>query len=198
MENNVTANKSILHYFDLKFFTRFFLLLLAFYFINLFMVQVAKPGGKYHNEFLYQNLHYGNWMRASILHTATVFSKALGMDTYLPTDKVIKVRDGKRSLLMARQCLGLEIMGFWAAFILAHSIGWRKKLLWTAAGLFAIWFINCWRVSILLFALEHNWKGINNIDHHSLFNMVAYALIGMMIYFFYKKSEKVNPKEAYS
>lgn len=189
MEIINNAGTTLKKYFDLRFFARFIGLLLLFYFLNLFFVKVANPRSDYYNEFLSKNFHYGSWMRTSILETSNMMTKTMGMDTYLQDSKTIRVRDG-RALLMARQCLGLEIIGFWLAFILAHSIGWKRKFVWSFVGIASIWMINCLRVAVLLYAKQNKWQIVNNIDPHDMFNYVAYALVIALIYFFYRKGSE--------
>lgn len=181
--------KNFTRYFDVTYFKRFILILLAFYYANVLFIAIANPQGPLYNAFMYENLHYANWLRASILETANVFAHFLGLDSYIADPKIIAVENG-RSLLMARQCLGLEIMGFWAAFVLAHKATWKKKLAWTVGGMFVIWFINCWRVSILLYALENNWQALKKINHHDAFNYIAYGIVVLMI-IMYNRQEKV-------
>jgi exosortase/archaeosortase family protein len=199
MDNIKTSQKSLLQYFDFRYFIRFLLLLLAFYFANRLFMEIGRPQGRLYSPFLRDNLHYVGWIRESILYVANLITHAFGFDTYMVDGKILKVVDG-RSVIMARQCVGLEIMGFWMAFVLAHSCGLWRKVSWTVAGLFAICMINATRVAVLLIALEKDWQVITNIEiRHTMFNIAAYACIVVMIYFFYrqtKKTVKVGSAEA--
>lgn len=191
MMKTLISDKSILSYFDWKFFLRFMVLLLFFYFLTQFLMLVAKPGSPFYSQYLFDNFHFVSWMRSSILYTSNVFTQWMGLDTYIASDKIIAVKGG-RSLIMARQCLGLEITGFWVAFILAHKIDLKRKILWAVAGVLAIWFLNTWRVAILLYALQNKWPMPTKIDHHDLFNYITYALIAGLIYLFYRKGSNEN------
>ncbi len=178
---------NLLNYFDWKFFTRFLVLLLSFYLLTKLLIQVGKPGSSLYNSFLYDNFHFVNWMRSGILYVANLFTNLLGLNSEVISEKIIGIKGG-RSLLMARQCLGLELLGFWTAFIVAHDAGWKTKLTWVTGGILMICFINCWRLAILLYTLQ---KGISSpikLDHHDLFNYIAYCLIAIMCYLFYKRS----------
>src|SRR5688572_6108790 len=125
MDTIKTSQKSLLQYFDFRYFIRFLLLLLAFYFVNRLFMEIGRPQGRLYSPFLRDNFHYVSWIRGSILYVANLITHAFGFDTYMIGDKILKVVNG-RSVIMARQCVGLEIMGFWAAFILAHSSSlWR-------------------------------------------------------------------------
>ncbi len=175
----------VARYFDVRFFARFMCLLLCFYFLNLFLIKIANPRSVYYNDYLAKNFHYVSWMRTSILETSNVLANAMGLDSYLENDKTIRVRNG-RALLMARQCLGLEIIGFWIAFIMAHAVPLKRRLMWSFAGILAIWLINTVRVAVLLYARQHEWR-LASIDQHDLFNYVSYALVALLIYLFYKR-----------
>jgi exosortase/archaeosortase family protein len=79
-------------------------------------------------------------------------------------------------------CLGLGLMSFWVAFVITYkSSNWKKKFSWTILGVFCIWLINCFRVALILIALQQK-KTIDGFwDHHTLFNIVAYSLIFLLI-----------------
>lgn len=181
--------KRLNEYFDLTFFIRFILILLAFYYTYLICISIAKPDSRIHNEFLSNNFHFGNWIRITVLQVANQIDHLFGLDSYIVNGKSLRVVNG-RGVLMARQCLGLEIMGFWVAFVVAHSSSWQRKLLWCFAGVGTIWFINCWRVALLLIALQNNWATVQNIDHHALFNIVAYAFILLLVWRYYKSNKE--------
>jgi exosortase/archaeosortase family protein len=193
MDTIKTSQKSLLQYFDFRYFIRFLLLLLAFYFANRLFMEIGRPQGRLYSPFLRDNLHYVSWIRGSILYVANLITHAFGFDTYMIGDKVLKVVNG-RSVIMARQCVGLEIMGFWAAFILAHSSSLWRKLSWTVTGLFAICMINAIRVAVLLIALEKDWQVITDIEiRHTMFNIAAYVCIVLMIVLYYRQGKK-EPK----
>jgi exosortase/archaeosortase family protein len=177
---------NLIHYFDWKFFLRFIVLLVGFYLFTKLLIQVGKPGSFLFNAFLYDHFHFVNWMRSGILYVANLFANLIGLNSEVLSDKIIGVKGG-RSLLMARQCLGLELLGFWTAFIIAHEAAWKTKLTWVLGGILMICFINCWRLAILLYSLQKNISIPVRIDHHDLFNYIAYCLIAAMCYLFYKK-----------
>lgn len=156
---------------------------------------VAKPGSPVYSQYLFDHFHFVSWIRSSILYTSNVFTHLMGLDTFIASDKIIAVKGG-RSLIMARQCLGLEITGFWVSFILAHQIDIKRKISWAIAGVLSIWLLNTWRVAILLYALQNKWPMPTKIDHHDLFNYITYALIVGLIYLFYRKGSMENSPAA--
>jgi hypothetical protein len=58
------------------------------------------------------------------------------------------------------------------------------------AGALIIWFINCLRVSLLLIALKHDIDINGFTNHHTLYNIAAYLIIGVMIYLFSEQSKQ--------
>ncbi|MGZ5247010.1 MAG: hypothetical protein ACXWV5_08215, partial [Flavitalea sp.] len=94
MLKSLHSDKSLLSYFDWKFFIRFMVLLLFFFFLTKFLMLVAKPGSPFYSQFLFDNLHFVSWMRSSILYTSNVFTHLLGLDTYIASDKIIAVKGG--------------------------------------------------------------------------------------------------------
>jgi len=137
--------------------------------------------------FVAGDLNYINWIIDSVLHTANVFCKTLGMDTYV-TMHDIRVPQGV-GVRMSFACIGFGIMSLWIAFITAHKTNLKTKLVWSLGGVFTIWFINCCRIAILLIALDHRSKVISFIDHHTIFNLVTYSVIAFIMYL-YIRSEK--------
>ena len=181
-------NKGLLKYFDLVFVLKFIAFFLAFYFFNLFFIGVTAPGGTVYSAFLDNYLNYVAWIRSSILHTANFIADDLGSGSYVLDQYTLKAGDA--SIHMVYTCIGLGIMSFWVAFVLAHKSSWKKKVLWSLGGVFAIWMINCWRIALLLMALDNNWEVERYVDQHTLFNITGYSLILLMIYLYSKKTEE--------
>lgn len=179
-------------YFDFRYFIRFVLILLLIHYFDIFFRGITDPKNIY-SPFIDHNLNYVSWLRNSILHTSNILAHTFGLNTHVD-GKIIKVFKGS-SVVLNLPCLGLGIMSFWIAFIFAHQKNFAVRLQWGLIGVLAIWLINCLRISLLLVALQNKWKVNKYIDHHDLFKLVAYAAIGLMIYFF---SRKNNQETAYS
>ncbi len=91
---------------------------------------------------------------------------------------------------MVYSCIGYGVMSFWAAFIIANTGNMLKKIKWILAGWFAIWCINVLRISLLIISQDKHWPMPLGFDHHTWFNIFAYLLILIMIYFFDRSSKK--------
>lgn len=185
---------SVSSYFDVTYFVRFILLFLALYYFNVLYIGIVDWRGSVYSPFLDKNLNYIEWLRNSILYTSNMIAHILGLKSYVSLPFRVKIFQGPY-VETVYACLGLGIMSFWVAFVSAHQADWKRKALWIAIGTFSIWFINCWRIALLLLALQYR-KAINGyFNHHTLFNIVAYLLIAFLVYLHAKnmrKNEKIS------
>lgn len=177
--------------FDLTYTVRFVLKLFAFFllfnFLNYLWIGLTVPGGLY-SPFLAKYMDYITFIKISCLNTGVFIADLFGVHSYVSGGNTVKVL-GSGSLLMLRSCIGLELLSFWAAFIVADSTHPLKKIIWGVSGLVCIWFINCLRVALLITALKKRWQ-ILYMDHHTLFNICAYTLIFLLIFIYYRKNRK--------
>ena len=157
------------------------------YYGTIAFIGLAAPGG-YYIPFFDHYLNYPSWLRASLLICSQALLSLFGYHTTLPGQYLIRLSTGS-SVRIVYTCLGYGIMSFWIAFVFANKGAWKKKALWILAGLAAIWFINVVRISLLLVATSKGKKMPWGLDHHTLFNICAYALVFAMI-FLYDSSRK--------
>ena len=179
-------NRSILHNEGVLFIIKFFCLLALLYYFNLFFISITSRGGNALYIFLRDHLNYIAWLRYSILHTSAVFTRLLGINCYVANEFVIRLSDKVKGLRMVYKCVGYGVMSFWGAFVIANKMQWLQKVCWTIGGWASIWLINCMRMTILLVALENNWPVNKYLDHHTLFNIVSYAFILLLISIYIK------------
>jgi exosortase/archaeosortase family protein len=176
-------------YFDITFFAKLIFLFLAFYFFNIFFLGITTADGRFYSSFLEHNLNYISWLTSSILYVANAIDHLFGVNSFVQNAYNIKTYSGA-SVTVWLPCLGLGVMSFWVAFIIADANNWKKKLYWIVIGIVAIWFVNCLRISLLLLALEKNWYQSTYIDHHTIFNIATYIVILFMIWLYLRKSKK--------
>lgn len=183
--------KSLSKYIDVAYFLKFILLFLVLHYFHLFFVGITNPGGQLYSPFLDDYLNYVSWIKISVLYVSNVLAHALGINSYLLLDSyILKIAKGS-ALFMAFPCAGLDIMSFWIAYVIADNKNTlQKKFYWCVVGVFFIWFINCCRVSLLLLALQNNWSMITGVDQHTMFNVIAYSLVFIMIRTYSTKSER--------
>lgn len=152
---------------------------------------ITDPNNLY-SPFLANYLNYISWISSSILNTANLIDHLLGLNSYV-SENIIETTSGAR-VILSYDCLGLGIISFWIAYIIADISSWQNKILWSISGALLIWFINCWRIAILLLALQNKWNASQNIDHHQVFNYVSYVIIFLLImYYNYINTKSIDP-----
>jgi exosortase/archaeosortase family protein len=176
-------NTRLSKYFDVMYFFKFLLLLTTLYYFNIFYIAITDPQGRIYSSFLENNLNYLSWLRNSILYFSNQITHSLGLNTYVLPPFRLKVLHGP-SVETVYACLGLGLMSFWIAFVATEGERLKKKLLWSICGVAVIWFINCWRIALLLAAMQRGLNINKYVDHHTLFNIIAYLLIGLLIWLF--------------
>jgi exosortase/archaeosortase family protein len=178
-------------YFDVGYFFKFVSLVLIFYYFSIAYNGIVSTEGRHYSSFLDTYLNYIAWIRSSILHGSNIIAHIFGTDSLIVGSQLIKI--GKTiQVNIWLPCLGLGVISFWVAFVLIHNCNWRKKLIWCISGILAICFINCWRIALLLIALDNNWNESNFVDHHTLFNIVAYSFIIFLMFLYTSNNTKPN------
>ncbi|UFH53410.1 hypothetical protein [Spirosoma sp. KNUC1025] len=183
-------NTSKIHlapYLNVAYFIKLFSLFILFYYFNISYLAITDPQ-HYYNYFLDHYFNYIYWLRTSILYGAQLITYLFGQQTYINPPHTIETAAGT-SVILSFSCLGLGILSFWSAFVIANNGTWQKKICWCLGGLVFIWFINCWRIGLLLLAMEKQWKSLRTIDHHDLFNIVTYTSVLLLMYYYSREKE---------
>lgn len=171
-----------------KIFTRFvikFLLIFAVcYFGTLAVMGLAAPGNLY-SSFVDHWLDYVSGIKITLIKGAAVIASMFGYATREEPNFLVRIING-RGVFIAYDCVGYGVMSFWIAFVLASVESLKKKLGWLFGGLILIWLINVIRIGLFLVAINKGWPMPLGLDHHSWFNIFAYAAIFGMMYFFGK------------
>lgn len=175
--------------------TKLLLVFTALYILNEGFIGISSPGNTY-IPFLDHYLNYIDWLRYSILHTANGITRLFNYNTVVSQPYKLRLVEGP-GVQMVYSCIGYSIMSFWAAFVIVSKAGTRYKWTWLLGGLLCIWFINCVRVASLLIVHLKGWNINKYLDHHTLFNYVAYSLILVLMYLYTRKrSFSEEPGEA--
>ena len=169
----------------ISFLVKFILFFIIFYAGTQLVIGLCADVGWY-SPFIAKYFNYIAWLRTSILYGGHVAANIIGLKTIIRPPFLLQIVNGP-AIKMVYSCIGVGIMSFWAAFVLANQAGFLKKVLWTLGGLTLIWFINCWRVAILLYTLEKNGNINKFAEHHNLFNAICYVVVFIMMYFFTRK-----------
>src|SRR5690606_17334987 len=96
---------------------------------------------------------------------------------------------GRGSIILAYNCLGLGVMSFLIAFVLTYPKPWKSKLLFLIPGLVFIQVLNIARFVLLALywrQLDKKW----NLDHHTIFNIVVYLFIFIILYLWIKPKKQ--------
>lgn len=163
------------------------------YFGTLAIIGLAAPGD-YYSPFIHEYLDYVSWIKLSLIRATGFILSLFSIDTHTEPGFLIRITGG-RGVIIAMDCVGYGVYSFWIAFVAANKGKFLRKLLWIVFGLLALWFINVIRITLFLTAINKGWPMPLGIDHHTWFNIVAYLLIFIMIWW-YDKS--LNPKKAES
>lgn len=170
-------SKNFIHYFF-----KFLLIFSFIYYGTIALIGIVSPGG-YYSKFVATWLDYVSLLRYVLLQSSMAILHVLGYQVYLKDAYSITLQNG-HGVHVGFDCIGYGVMAFWLAFVLANNGSKMKKLQWISIGLFSIFIINVVRISMMLIAVNKHWKSPLGLDNHTLFNIVAYALIFFMIYLF--------------
>lgn len=180
----MVLSKQIIQNPGLRFIIKFLVLFLGLHYFNEFYIGITAPGGLY-VPFLEHHLDYVAWIRHSILWGSMHLSGLFGYESYIDGPFHLRSVTGP-GVQMVYSCIGLGVMSFWAGFVLAHEIKWKKKIGWTLLGLIVIWIVNCFRVTVILAATVNKWNPSKYLDHHDTFNIIAYVCVFILIIIFIK------------
>lgn len=178
-------NKRLENGSPLKFILLFAALFAVFYYFNIFFFGITTPGNHY-NAFLAVNLNYISGLRWLLLHTSAQILNWLGFTAITSDYELLVVGHG--ALRLVYSCLGLGVISFFAAFVIAYPKKLRIKLVFLIAGILSIELLNILR--FVLLALFWNKRGGQIVDHHTIFNSCIYAIILISLYFWVKYDDK--------
>jgi len=160
------------------------------YFGTKAIIGLTVPGG-YYSPFVARYLDYPSLLRSSLLNGTRLLVAIFGFDTYLRDAYHVTMVNGK-GVHLVYACLGYGLLSFWIAFIFANSGSFFKKMKWMTGGCILIWLINVMRISLVLVATNQHWNIPITMEQHTLFNIIVYACIFVMIWLF-QRSEAPIP-----
>lgn len=167
----------------LRFMIVFLMLFFIFYYFNIFFFGITSEGS-YYNHFLATHLNYIAWLRWLLLKCSSLILTSLGYQVITNQYQLLVVGIG--SIRLVYTCLGLGVMSFFAAFVLAYPKPVKQKLIFLFAGLFIIQFLNIMR--FVLLSLFWNRRAQQIIDHHTIFNIIIYIIIVISLYLWVKSN----------
>lgn len=170
---------------------RFIVLLFICYAIfsqgNIFMNSVFSPQGRFYNAFLAEHFNYIQGLKTALIAPGTWIIKAFGFYA-IHNEMDVMVVDGPY-LRINYDCLGLGVLSFFTAFIIAFPAKLKPKLKLFIIGFLLIYVLNVLRIAGLGVLLGYFKSQRNNFTlHHEIFNVIVYICIFALLYFWIKKN----------
>ena len=150
---------------------------------NLFMNSVMSEGGKYYNAYIAQNFDYIQGLKYALIKPAVWLIKLVGFYA-IHNEMDVMVVNGPY-LRVNYSCLGLGVMSFLAAFIIAFPAKLKSKIRLFIFGMLMIYILNVLRIAGLGILLRIFKSQRSNFTyHHEIFNTIVYIFIFVVLYFF--------------
>ncbi len=168
--------------FLVLFLTGFLLL----YYFNLFFIGITSPGN-YYSSFLNQHLNYIRGLRDLLLQIISKILTIQGYKVYTSDYTLHAMNIGGFNIVYS--CLGFGVMSFFTAFVIA----WpgkpvKNKIFFIIAGIAIIQLLNITR--FILITLYFNKILFLGINHHTLFNLILYFILMVVIYVWINSPKK--------
>ncbi|MBS1519457.1 MAG: hypothetical protein JST50_00560 [Bacteroidetes bacterium] len=169
----------------LRFLLVFLGLFLFFYYFNIFFFSITSHGSHY-VPFIDEHLNYIRLLRNILLDVSRSIINTIGF-TCISNDYQLLVA-GHGIIDVVYSCLGLGVMSFFAAFVIAYPKKLKPKLIFLLTGLISIQLLNVLR--FVLLAILWDKKSHLILDHHTIFNIIIYIIITITLYFWVKQDDK--------
>jgi exosortase/archaeosortase family protein len=162
----------------IRFGVLFISLFLLFYYFNILFFGITSPGNHY-IPFLADHLNYIAALRGLLLQCSAGVLQLFGFTALTNNYELLVV--GRGVITLVYSCLGLGVMSFFTAFVLAYPKPTKPKLIFLISGLLVIQLLNIIRFALLALFWHKPYGSI--IDHHTLFNALIYIVISISLYF---------------
>ncbi len=173
----------------IKFLIVLFILYILFTQGNLFMNSVMTPGSRFYNAYIADHFDYIQGLKTSLIVPAVWMIKAFGL--YAIYNKMDVMVVAGPYLRINYSCLGLGVMSFLAAFVLAFPASWKSRIKMLCIGILTIYILNIFRIAglgILLGLFKSQRK--NFTYHHEVFNIIVYICVFTLLYFWIKRNNR--------
>jgi len=177
----------------IKFIVMLFILYIIFSQGNIFMNSVMTPTGRYYNAYIASHLDYIQGLKTALIIPAVWIIKLFGFYAIYNEQDVMVVAGPY--LRINYSCLGLGVMSFLAAFVLAFPASWKETIKMLVIGLIGIYVLNICRIAGLglLFGTFHSQRNYFEY-HHEIFNVIVYIIIFIVLYIWIKKNTRTISK----
>ncbi len=177
---------------------KFLALLLGLYFIfsqaNLFMNSVLSSTGRFYNQDIANHFNYIQTIKTTLLVCSVWIIKLFGFYA-IHNELDILVVDGPL-LRVNYDCIGLGVMSFFTAFIIAFPAKLNSKINILITGTILIFLLNVFRIAGLgILCAAFKSQRANFTYHHEAFNIIVYICILILLYFWTKSKMKPTLKD---
>ncbi len=152
---------------------------IAFYYFNIGFFSITSPTSSNYNSVIDHNFNYIKLLRHGLLNCSSSLVGLLGYTTIINDYEMLVV--GRGSIRLVYSCLGLGIMSFFAAFVLAYPKATREKIIFLICGLVVIQILNILRIVTVALFWDRHARHI--LDHHVIFNGIIYIIVAVALYF---------------
>lgn len=173
----------------IKFVICLFVLYILFSQGNLFMNSVMSPSSRFYNAYVANHLDYIQGLKTALIVPAVWIIRLFGfyaiyneMDVMVISGPLLRIN---------YSCLGLGVMSFLSAFVLAFPASWKETLKMLFVGLISIYILNICRIAglgLLFGSFKSQRKYFEY--HHEIFNVVVYIIIFIMLYIWIKRNTR--------
>lgn len=165
---------------SIRFVVLFLGLFSLFYYFNIFYMGVTAPGN-YYSLFLDEHLNYISGFRHLLIAISAWVLRIFDYQVFTSDTTLHALNAGGINVVYS--CLGFGVMSFFVAFVIAWPERSLKSKLWfIPVGLVLIQLLNIARfIMITLFWRSSPYRSV--VDHHTLFNVILYAVLLASIYF---------------
>jgi exosortase/archaeosortase family protein len=170
----------------LRFVVVFLLLFIVFYYFNIAFFAITSHG-RHYIAFLDEHLNYIRLLRHMLLGISAQIIKWFGYTAITNDLELLVVGHG--TIRVVYSCLGLGIMSFFAAFVVAYPKKLKVKLIFLLLGILGIQTLNILRFVLLAIFWDKK-RGNMILDHHTIFNIIIYVIIAISIYFWIRHDDK--------
>jgi exosortase/archaeosortase family protein len=170
-----------------RFILLFLGLFLLLYFFNILFFGITTPGGSHYSPFLADHLDYIIGLRHFLLNSTAKILNWLGYPSITDDTDILIAGHGRLKLIYS--CLGLGIMSFLIAFVIAYPKKLKEKLIFLIPALLIFQALNILRFVVLAIFWNKN-EDTQIVDHHTIFNIVIYIIVSISLYFWVKRDEK--------
>ena len=150
------------------------------------MNSVMSEGSRFHNAYIAEHFNYIQWLKSSLIILGTWVIKLFGFYA-IHNEMDVLVINGPH-LRINYSCIGLGVMSFFTAFVIAFPAKLKPKIKLFIIGTIMIYILNVLRIAGLGVLLGFFQSQRDNFTyHHEVFNIIVYLCIFALLYFWIKK-----------